>query len=1474
MLGHVLRLLVFVAITVALGRAPAGATAPTFAPLRTDLLQAAEQPIEDLPNRLFISSDDLAARLTPEAVGVTLAGEGITDIALAHVARCKKLVDLQITGTNMLTDRGLALLSGLPLRRLQLGYSPRFPLRHPEFTDAGMKHIAGIQTLEYLYVSGATKITDETVKRFASLPKLRELALTLAESITSAGLEPLAATRLERLEISACKSLDDDALKHLSRLKTLGNLGIRQVPLTDTGVAHLEGHPALKRLDISFCGDPGDAALASCAKIPTLEDLVLNKLENVSDSGIKTVAALPALRKLAIGAMPKLTEAALAPLAQCKTLRTLHVQSQTGMSAAWLAPLKSCTWLTGIDLRGCKGVVENDALALRKAIAGCQVILLDDWDPDRLRTGYEYPRAFAVRPIVKLDEKERRQVCRDAVNGDPFAIERVRSSGLTYLRDLLGAIEQGAPAVGLWAHSLLHAWRDWYEDFVDWELLLAGHDAHGLAEHFRLNRQRWETPDALGAAVLLRAWRLGDTETQAVVRKELAEWYPDSAWINAACAVCGELEPEPAVAAMLALMPTAIDLRVMPVKVSPSCMAELPRQYGTGPMNRADVNAAGDGRAGVQELFPYARDLRMGSLVQALGVALGRLPADKSAAGKLRFGEIVKASGHSDPGILEDMLAAAMGNEAALPRALETTEFLEPGRTLAVHAASKALHDQPIERWSSAILAYLGTPEDAYCRRVLLDTFVDGPDPHLARVAIRAVAGLGGDMPQAWADVARALVAHGGMASQLDGMRAALKGSEAELAAISNAIGAGDVAALEKLAGAAVAKPVSPEIQQGLLDVFVSGLERQARGDRKSLWLANRAAFLRAAGRTTAAIETWLDAVTHEKAANRANLALMNDTMYGCMRVGDVDAIFARQKGPRAEAVGKFKTYAANFTKDSAERDFFLGQRKKQDEDGEYRLDAATIKRIETKSVGAMGGYAMLALAVDAMRGGDWPQYRKYADSMFLDDVLNPYCARMYAPSMSITGRFIGFQNWHVTIRSALHGMMLAPFSFHSLASLESLLARSGDCGYSQRALCAGLWGRPVDSAFVQSGLLIVGWLPVSSQALAGHLRRWLVVNGRDLGADTMKRALQTLFNLTFHDLDIERREVVGNLSVRPYLMRTVQQLAQGTWWNSNLNGLLNSSYLCWRQCPEQAEGWAERARAQGISAFGEFVAAQGRIAAMAMQGKSKDALALYAKLRGGRTGNPPVLDRFLLAGALAGNQHAILPELLAVIEKRNDIEDGTSTLFALRRANMAAGRYERVTEIDIPTRETRGWGAFADDSSRLFHECRHLLDKEMFTDLAVRASAFDAQSDLTSVGEFTDAMLLRALALKELESDEALTPDRTLHSRIFPTQCVLDCQVLEVLAGTRKWRELGKPSNRAYWMGSVVSERNGAPNGSGFLTAAEGAARDNFIRGLLAWLAGEKDESRKLLQACVKADQRCAHEWHVAQWLLENRLN
>jgi len=49
--------------------------------------------------------------------------------------------------------------------------------------------------------------------------------------------------------------------------------------------------------------------------------------------------------------------------------------------------------------------------------------------------------------------------------------------------------------------------------------------------------------------------------------------------------------------------------------------------------------------------------------------------------------------------------------------------------------------------------------------------------------------------------------------------------------------------------------------------------------------------------------------------------------------------------------------------------------------------------------------------------------------------------------------------------------------------------------------------------------------------------------------------------------------------------------------------------------------------------------------------------------------------------------------------------------------------------------------------------------------------------------------------------------------------------------------------------------------------------ARDPFIRGVLAWLAGDDNAAREQFEACVKADQRNAHEYHVAKWLLAGPL-
>lgn len=114
--------------------------------------------------------------------------DGLTDEALAQVAKIATLTELNL-GDAWVTNAGLPALTKLKaLRRLDLGWTK-------DVGDSGLAVLAKIKTLEQLGLGG-TKVTDAGLPALAALPKLRELSLQ-GTAVTDQGLQALA----------ACKSL-------------------------------------------------------------------------------------------------------------------------------------------------------------------------------------------------------------------------------------------------------------------------------------------------------------------------------------------------------------------------------------------------------------------------------------------------------------------------------------------------------------------------------------------------------------------------------------------------------------------------------------------------------------------------------------------------------------------------------------------------------------------------------------------------------------------------------------------------------------------------------------------------------------------------------------------------------------------------------------------------------------------------------------------------------------------------------------------------------------------------------------------------------------------------------------------------------------------------------------------------------------------------------------------------------------------
>jgi hypothetical protein len=114
-------------------------------------------------------------------------------------------------------------------------------LRACQVTNAGLKEVAAIPSLQNLFLVDCTWLTDDDVKELEPLRNLRELVLTGCEKISDAGLKSVASLKsLRLLELAECKQISDIGLNELKSLKNLRRLGLSNcVRVSDAGVKDL-----------------------------------------------------------------------------------------------------------------------------------------------------------------------------------------------------------------------------------------------------------------------------------------------------------------------------------------------------------------------------------------------------------------------------------------------------------------------------------------------------------------------------------------------------------------------------------------------------------------------------------------------------------------------------------------------------------------------------------------------------------------------------------------------------------------------------------------------------------------------------------------------------------------------------------------------------------------------------------------------------------------------------------------------------------------------------------------------------------------------------------------------------------------------------------------------------------------------------------------------------------------------------------
>ncbi len=238
---------------------------------------------------------------------------------IAQLAEMQSLEHLDLPNFGM-TDECLALVSKLQnLRYLWVGCNSNSVL-----SDAGLEHVAKLKRLEQLQISG-TGITDKGMPLIASLTGLIKLGLHSAPGVTDDGLVPLKALKsLRILTLPEHCGITLAGLSHLNSLSELRHLHAGQLdpPALGDGVMDVSGLTGLEKITLP---DVRDEDLVCLAKLKNLQWLQLSYSKSISDVGMAHLAGLRYMDRLVL-AGPNLTDKGLACLAGMKQLNFVRIR--------------------------------------------------------------------------------------------------------------------------------------------------------------------------------------------------------------------------------------------------------------------------------------------------------------------------------------------------------------------------------------------------------------------------------------------------------------------------------------------------------------------------------------------------------------------------------------------------------------------------------------------------------------------------------------------------------------------------------------------------------------------------------------------------------------------------------------------------------------------------------------------------------------------------------------------------------------------------------------------------------------------------------------------------------------------------------------------------------------------------------------------------------------------------------------------
>lgn len=253
----------------------------------------------------------------PKLRNLVLLYGNFDDAAVQELKDVKTLRLLDLRGCASISDRGMAIVKGLPNLIV-------LKIRCTAVTNAGVENIRG-KKMRTFHIEDSQTFDDSAMDILAEMAgSLTELTIMRCIAISDEGVLKLGSlAKMQKLNLRG-NYIGGEALEAVKNMADLELLVISETFVDDAGLKFLEGLTKLKTLDL-WQTDITDAGMDSLAKITSLTNLsIMNN--KITDAGVKKLTPLVNLTHLNLNETG-ITNDLIPMLSSMKGLKKLSVKA-------------------------------------------------------------------------------------------------------------------------------------------------------------------------------------------------------------------------------------------------------------------------------------------------------------------------------------------------------------------------------------------------------------------------------------------------------------------------------------------------------------------------------------------------------------------------------------------------------------------------------------------------------------------------------------------------------------------------------------------------------------------------------------------------------------------------------------------------------------------------------------------------------------------------------------------------------------------------------------------------------------------------------------------------------------------------------------------------------------------------------------------------------------------------------------------